>query len=91
MGNLNALTTAIRDLNEEMARNLAGVGDTATLEAFRVEYLGRKGRVSQLFKALGDLSAEDKSEAGRLLNELRDGITRAFDEASERTGSRGVD
>ncbi len=91
MGNLNALTTAIRDLNDEMTRSLAGVGDTATLEAFRVEYLGRKGRVSQLFKTLGDIPAEDKSEAGRLLNELRDGITHAFEERSGGIEARALD
>ncbi|MCX6091561.1 MAG: phenylalanine--tRNA ligase subunit alpha [Candidatus Bipolaricaulota bacterium] len=80
MGDLSSLGKTIADLNGEMARGLASVNDTATLEAFRVEYLGRKGRVSQLFKVLADVSSEEKGEAGRLLNELRDEITRAFEE-----------
>lgn len=80
MGGLENLTRNITDLNSEMAQALSAAADPAALEAFRVEYLGRKGRVSQLLKTLGTVPAEEKSEAGRLLNELKDGITRAFDE-----------
>ncbi len=80
MGTLTAFAKTIQDLNSEMARAIAQIHDTPGLEAFRVEYLGRKGRVAQLFKTLADVSAEEKSEAGRLLNEMRDAITQRFDE-----------
>ena len=78
MPDLKDIRDRIRDLNGKMAHGLDAAIDAAALESFRVEYLGRKGHLSQLFKLLGDVSPEEKGEAGRLLNELRDGITGAF-------------
>ncbi len=80
MGELGNLERNIADLNSEMASALVAASSTTALEAFRVEYLGRKGRVSQLFKSLADVAPEDKGEAGRVLNELKDHITHAFEE-----------
>jgi phenylalanyl-tRNA synthetase alpha chain len=37
-------------------------------------FLGKKGKLSELFKRLKELSADRKREAGRVLNELRDRI-----------------
>jgi phenylalanyl-tRNA synthetase alpha chain len=73
-----------------MTRGLTAVDDAASLEVFRVEYLGRKGRVSQLFKTLADIGPEDRSEAGRLLNEMRDGITQAFDGRASALSASGL-
>jgi phenylalanyl-tRNA synthetase alpha chain len=87
MGDLMDLGKRIADLNGEMARGLAEVSDAQALERFRVEYLGRKGRIAQLFKALAEVAPDDKGEAGRLLNELKDGATSAFEERAARLTS----
>jgi phenylalanyl-tRNA synthetase alpha chain len=87
MPGLTDLAKRISDLNEEITRGLSGANDAAALERFRVEHLGRKGRVAQLFKALAEAAPEDKAEAGRLLNELKDRSTAAFDERAERLAS----
>jgi phenylalanyl-tRNA synthetase alpha chain len=54
--------------------------DPAALESARVEYLGRKGRVRDLMNLLGGLSAEERPDAGKLINDLKDEITRLFEE-----------
>ncbi|MCX6098851.1 MAG: phenylalanine--tRNA ligase subunit alpha, partial [Candidatus Bipolaricaulota bacterium] len=87
MGDLMDLGKRIADLNGEMARGLAEVSDAQALERFRVEYLGRKGRIAQLFKALAEVAPDDKGEAGRLLNELKHGATSAFEERAARLTS----
>ena len=59
---------------------LEQVTDPAGLEAFRVEFLGRKGEISGLFRLLGSLSQEQRSQAGELLNNLKTSTQQAFDE-----------
>lgn len=41
------------------------------LEQFRVEYLGSKGEIKNLFQDFKDVSPDQKKEIGQLLNELR--------------------
>ncbi len=79
MASLTELRKQIADLDSDMTRGLAAAPDAPALEAFRVEYLGRKGRLSGLFRVLADVSPQEKGEAGRLLNELRDVVTAAFE------------
>lgn len=41
------------------------------LEQFRIRFLGRKGLLQELFEEFKTLSAEQKKEAGQLLNQLK--------------------
>lgn len=43
----------------------------AELEQFRINYLGKKGIVTNLFSELRNVKPEERKEAGRLLNELK--------------------
>jgi len=71
MMTLDDLRVQIGKLKHDLEDRLAAVDDGESLDAFRVDFLGRKGRVSQLFKHLGQLDASQRSEAGQLLNELK--------------------
>jgi phenylalanyl-tRNA synthetase alpha chain len=71
MMTLDDLRAEIEELKRDLGERLASVGDTASVDAFRVDFLGRKGRVSRLFKHLGELDASERSEAGQLLNALK--------------------
>ncbi|MCQ4264274.1 phenylalanine--tRNA ligase subunit alpha [Stutzerimonas stutzeri] len=42
--------------------------DIAALEQIRVQYLGKKGELTQLMQTLGKLSAEERPQAGALIN-----------------------
>ena len=37
----------------------------------RIDYLGRKGKISNLFKSLSDLSQEERRDTGKLLNDFK--------------------
>jgi len=50
------------------------------IENLRIKYLGRKGVITELFKKIALLSPAQKPEAGRLLNLLKDTVTKALDE-----------
>ena len=44
----------------------------AALDQVRVEYLGKKGRLTDLLKGLGKLSAEERPAAGAKINEVKE-------------------
>ena len=64
----------LRTLKEEAEASLDSVRSPEFLEAFRVAYLGRKGKITRLFEKLKELSLEERQTAGRELNELKKSI-----------------
>jgi len=68
------------ELERDIENRLPGLEDRASVEAFRVEFLGRKGRIARLFKTLGELEAADRRAAGELLNELKGRASAAVEE-----------
>ncbi|MCG8371922.1 MAG: phenylalanine--tRNA ligase subunit alpha [Balneolales bacterium] len=53
------------------------------LEAFRLEFLSKKGRVQSMFKTLGSVPKEERGEVGKLMNETKQLAQHRFDEAKE--------
>lgn len=58
---------------------IAAATTADALEQTRTLWLGRKGRMRELFARLGSLSAEEKGGAGALLNQTKDRIQAAAD------------
>ncbi|MCK5082527.1 MAG: phenylalanine--tRNA ligase subunit alpha, partial [Candidatus Omnitrophica bacterium] len=61
-------------------QKIAEAGDARTLEAVRVEYLGRKGKLAAMYANLAVLSKEEKPEAGKRINEFRNIVTQLIEE-----------
>ena len=59
----------------------ADLSNAAHLDAFRIAYLGRKGRLADLFDQLKAVPAEDKRAVGQQLNALKQQAQARFDEA----------
>jgi len=74
----------ISTLLENYLAELGRITDLSALERLRLEVLGRKGTLAQLFKGLGSLSAEERPEVGKVLNEARARLEGAFETARER-------
>ncbi len=64
----------IEAVGEEAAREIAAARDLGALEAVRVRYLGRKGRLREFSKTMGSLPEEERREAGQLVNRVRSRI-----------------
>ncbi|MEQ9395079.1 phenylalanine--tRNA ligase subunit alpha [Haliea sp.] len=58
----------LKPLAEEARAAIAAATDSAALEQLRVDFLGKKGRVTELLKGLGKLSAEERPAAGAQIN-----------------------
>ena len=52
--------------------------DVNALEQLRVHYLGKKGELTQVMKTLGNLSAEERPQAGALINAAKDKVQDAL-------------
>jgi phenylalanyl-tRNA synthetase alpha chain len=74
---LNALAPAF----EEALAGVSSVDDAAldTLEALRVEFLGRKGRLAGLLSELPSLAPEERPAAGKAANVVKERLQSAFD------------
>lgn len=62
-------------LQQQAADALSKAEDIATLESIRVEYLGRKGLLTEILKKLSGLSAEEKPKVGQLVNQVKRDIS----------------
>lgn len=59
--------TQVQVLEEEFTNALANVKNASELESLRIQYLGRKGCISKLFKKLEILTIEDRKPSGEIL------------------------
>ncbi|HQV02150.1 MULTISPECIES: phenylalanine--tRNA ligase subunit alpha [unclassified Novosphingobium] len=63
---------------EEALARIAAAQDLGTLEALRVEFLGKQGSISGLLKTLGAMSPEERQVAGPQIHSLRESVTEAL-------------
>ena len=61
----------INKLKETIELQIKEITTTAALDELKIKLLGRKGEITQLLKSLGALSAEERPDAGKKVNELR--------------------
>jgi phenylalanyl-tRNA synthetase alpha chain len=78
-------------LRKEFLDKLAAVPGVEALENLRVEFLGRKGKVTQLMGELRLLPAEEKKEAGQVINNLKDAVQDQLKERAEELAAARYD
>lgn len=80
-----SLQEQLQELRESTLAQLKEIrADRAKdLQDLKVQVLGKKGSLTDLLKGLKDLSNDQKPIVGKLVNEVRDVLTTAFDEAAQ--------
>ncbi|MFN8308642.1 MAG: phenylalanine--tRNA ligase subunit alpha [Chitinophagales bacterium] len=68
----------------------AAPADAAQLEQFRIQYLGTKNELKDLFGAMGQIEKERKKEYGQLMNELKATAEAKFESFKNNVGSKGT-
>ncbi len=71
----------IMGLRERFASLLATANDKESLEALRVEFLGKKGEIAELMRGLRDV--EDKKTAGQIINDFKCEVEEKIKAAAE--------
>ncbi len=73
----------LKQLREAAERELETVSDPVALEQWRVSYLGKKGRLTLALRGVGKLPPQERPAVGRLANEIKTHLERAFKERAE--------
>lgn len=83
-----SIETFVNQLDQlvtEATGSFSAAADTEQLEAGRVEFLGAKsGKLKSIQKQLGSIDKADKPTAGQKLNQVKQQIQAAFEEAKSR-------
>lgn len=69
----------IKNASKEVVKNIK---DKPSLEAFRVEFLGKKGKLTDVLRGMGKLSAEERPVIGQLANDVRKFIEEEIEKIS---------
>ncbi|MEB3122712.1 MAG: phenylalanine--tRNA ligase subunit alpha [Snowella sp.] len=74
------LETDLQSLQQEALSAIAVTTDLDALEQLRINYLGKKGQLSLILRAMGKLSAEERPRIGAIANEVKDAVQNQLDQ-----------
>ena len=83
MQNLDALTT-------ELTAAIDAATSLDTLEAIRIDALGKKGRISLMMRELGAMEPEARKQAGQELNAVKTAVAAAIDAKQSALGDAAL-
>ncbi len=88
---LTSLIDGIEAVLPQARQAISAAPDRKAIEQLRVEFLGKKGKITRLNQRLGKLSAEERPIAGKLLNTQRTEITELLEKRTAELESRELD
>lgn len=71
--------TDLDELTRAATEAVNSAEDLATLDAVRVEYLGKKGKLTEQLKQLGQLPADERPAAGQRINAAKESVQSAIE------------
>jgi len=74
-------------LKELALKQLDECTDNANVEKLRVQFLGKKGELTQILRSMGNLLEKERPEMGKVANEVRAIIENGIKEAKEKASS----
>lgn len=72
--------TNLEQILSDFNSQISAIANKQQLEEIRINFLGKKGFVTELFSQLKNLSVEEKKSFGASINVLRDQVTKKLDE-----------
>jgi len=79
MSEIDSLKGQLESLQSEALAAFAVAEDLTALQQLRVQYLGKKGALTEVLKGVGKLSPEDRPIVGRHVNEVKYEIELNYD------------
>ena len=73
----------IKEIQDRAVSAVAACEDLQQLDQLRVEFLGKKGEITNQLKALGTLGPEQRKAFGATVNRVRDALTEAIAERKQ--------
>ncbi len=81
----------LQKLQDEALAALQQAADLNALQDVRVQYLGKKGALTDVMKGMRDLSPEERPAIGQLVNTLKDQIEAVFAERQTLLNQAAID
>jgi phenylalanyl-tRNA synthetase alpha chain len=85
------LLSQLEALAKSARRAIEAVADEKGLEDLRVQFLGKKGEVSQVLRGMGQLVADLRPRVGEVANRVRDEVERLLVEGKSRLEARALE
>ncbi len=79
------------EIIEEFKRKLTGVKTGEDVENLRVEFLGRKGKISELMSGLKNVPKENKKSFGQRVNSIKNDMEESIRTAKEKMAAEAVE
>lgn len=81
----------LANIRSQALAAIEGAADPAALDALRVQYLGKKGELTNVLKSMGSLSAEERPAMGQLANEVRAALEGAIEAAARKLEKQALE
>jgi phenylalanyl-tRNA synthetase alpha chain len=81
---------ALRNLEAEAQKELSAPTDPKTLEQLKVKYLGRKGLFAAVTGRIGELTPDERRQAGQEINRVKLALEALFASREKTAGSSGA-
>jgi len=75
----NPLVVELQTLRTEALTRLDHITDLTTLDTWRIDYLGRRGALTQVMRGIGQLSPEQRPQVGQVSNEVKTALEEGFE------------
>lgn len=85
------MENTIEQIRDEALVELEGVFDAAGIQDLSIKYLGRKGLISLFLRNISSLPKEERPEAGKKANKVKNLLEKRFEEMRLRLESGAVD
>ncbi len=72
----------LRELESEAVSKLKAAQTTDDVENIRIQYLGKKGRISEVLLGLKDLTPDQRKSIGQIANEIKSKLESSISQAS---------
>ena len=81
---ISQIETELKEIELEAKKLFNQADSKEKLESLRVAFLGKKGKLSLILKAMGALSSEDRPKIGKVANIVRNKIESAVESGREK-------
>ena len=85
------LKDTLLQMKEEVIEKINTAKSVDVVEQLRVEFLGKKGKITDILKGLKDLSVEEKKEIGKLANDVKTELESKIEKAVEIISEREIE
>lgn len=87
----NSLETQLQELQQTAVSAIAATNTLEELEQLRINYLGKKGELSQILRGMGKLTPEERPRVGSLANEVKEALQSGLDSQKQKLQQAAIE